>query len=219
MQKARRHPAKGAPTACKRTVSGSIALRCSRFFSPFPHGTGSLSVSQEYLALADGAAGFRQGFTGPALLRITLRLESPSCTRLSRSAAALSRAVPLAIQSTISRSFNPGRAVTPPVWALPLSLTTTRGISFDFFSCGYLDVSVPRVRSCTCRCRASSPTGSPIRKSPDLRLFAPSRGLSQLVTSFVASESQGIPRTLFFDFLVSRVRKIVKSILILLRYV
>ena len=169
--------------------------------------------------MADGAAGFRQGFTGPALLRITLRLESPSCTRLSRSAAALSRAVPLAIQSTMSRSFNPGRAVTPPVWALPLSLTTTRGISFDFFSCGYLDVSVPRVRSCTCRCRASSPTGSPIRKSPDLRLFAPSRGLSQLVTSFVASESQGIPRTLFFDFLVSRVRKIVKSILILLRYV
>ena len=121
-------------------------------------------------------------------------------------------------QST-SLSYNPAGAVTPAVWALPLSLTTTRGISFDFFSCGYLDVSVPRVRSCTCRCRASSPTGSPIRKSPDLRLFAPSRGLSQLVTSFVASESQGIPRTLFFDFLVSRVRKIVKSILILLRYV
>ena len=62
----------GAPTACKRTVSGSIALLCSRFFSPFPHGTGSLSVSQEYLALADGAAGFRQDFSGPALLRIPL---------------------------------------------------------------------------------------------------------------------------------------------------
>jgi hypothetical protein len=35
-------------------VSGSISLRYSRFFSPFPHGTGSLSVSQEYLALPDG---------------------------------------------------------------------------------------------------------------------------------------------------------------------
>jgi len=57
MQKARRHHAKGAaPTACKRMVSGSISLRYSRFFSPFPHGTSSLSVSQEYLALADGPA-------------------------------------------------------------------------------------------------------------------------------------------------------------------
>ena len=33
----------------------------------------------------------------------------------------------------------------PPVWPLPLSLATTRGISVDFSSSGYLDVSVPRV--------------------------------------------------------------------------
>ena len=31
------------------------------------------------------------------------------------------------------------------VWPLPLSLATTRGISVDFFSYGYLDVSVPHV--------------------------------------------------------------------------
>ena len=31
------------------------------------------------------------------------------------------------------------------VWALPLSLATTYGITFVFSSCGYLDVSVPRV--------------------------------------------------------------------------
>ena len=73
MQKARRHPITGTPTACKRMVSGTISLLCSRFFSPFPHGTGSLSVSQEYLALADGAAGFRQDFSGPVLLRILIR--------------------------------------------------------------------------------------------------------------------------------------------------
>ena len=57
-------------------VSGSLSLPYSGFFSPFPHGTGSLSVSQEYLALADGAARFRQGFTGPALLRILIALIS-----------------------------------------------------------------------------------------------------------------------------------------------
>ena len=38
------------------------------FFSPFPHGTGSLSVSTEYLALEDGPPSFRQGFPCPALL-------------------------------------------------------------------------------------------------------------------------------------------------------
>ena len=31
----------------------------------------------------------------------------------------------------------------------------------------------------------------------DLRVFAPPHGLSQLITSFVASESQGIPHTPF----------------------
>ena len=38
------------------------------FFSPFPHGTCSLSVDYEYLALEDGPPIFRQGFTCPALL-------------------------------------------------------------------------------------------------------------------------------------------------------
>ena len=73
MQKARRHTLKDAPTACRRTVSGTISLRYSRCFSPFPHGTGSLSVSCEYLALADGPAGFTQDFSCPALLRVPLR--------------------------------------------------------------------------------------------------------------------------------------------------
>jgi hypothetical protein len=74
MQKARRHShiAMKAPTACRRTVSGTISLPCLGCFSPFPYGTGSLSVSKEYLALPDGAGRFRQDFSGPALLRILL---------------------------------------------------------------------------------------------------------------------------------------------------
>jgi hypothetical protein len=54
-------------------VSGTISLPCSGYFSPFPHGTGSLSVSQEYLALPDGTGKFTQDFSGPALLRILAR--------------------------------------------------------------------------------------------------------------------------------------------------
>ena len=73
MQKARRHHAKGVtPTACRYTVSGTISLPYSGCFSPFPYGTGSLSVSEEYLALPDGAGRFRQDSSGPAVLRIPL---------------------------------------------------------------------------------------------------------------------------------------------------
>ena len=42
-------------------------------------------------------------------------------------------------------SFYPDGAVTSSVWALPRSLATTCGIIVIFSSCGYLDVSVPRV--------------------------------------------------------------------------
>ena len=57
-------------------VSGSLSLPSSGCFSPFPHGTGPLSVSREYLALPDGPGGFAQDFSCPALLRIPLALTS-----------------------------------------------------------------------------------------------------------------------------------------------
>lgn len=44
------------------------------FFSPFPHGTGSLSVGKEYLALEDGPPIFRQDITCPALLNASNEL-------------------------------------------------------------------------------------------------------------------------------------------------
>src|SRR5256885_7535212 len=61
------------PTACKRVVSGTISLPSQGFFSPFPHGTGSLSVASEYLGLPDGPGRFPQGFTCPAVLRSHLK--------------------------------------------------------------------------------------------------------------------------------------------------
>ena len=125
-------------------VSGSVSLRYSRFFSPFPHGTGSLSVSQEYLALADGPAKFRQGFTCPALLRIPLFIILVTHTGLSPSMADLSRSFRFRVHK-ISWSYNPNPAVTKLVWANPRSLATTYGITFVFFSSAYLDVSVQRV--------------------------------------------------------------------------
>ena len=96
MQKARRHPyIIQAPTACKRTGSGTISLLCSRCFSPFPHGTSSLSVLGEYLALADGPAKFTQDSSCPALLRILLSSLKLTCTGLSPSMIVLSRTIPI----------------------------------------------------------------------------------------------------------------------------
>ena len=137
MQKARRHPQKGAPTACGRMVSGTLSLLCKRCFSPFPHGTGSLSVSGECLALADGPAGFTQGSTCPALLRSTtgrgslrVRGSHPLRRRFPEASARL--------HAYLSRgSYNPATASTGAVWALPRSLATTGGITVVFSSCGY----------------------------------------------------------------------------------
>ena len=52
-------------------------------------------------------------------------------------------------ESTL-QSYNPNIAETVLVWAGPRSLATTKGITFVFSSYGYLDVSVPHVRSPLC---------------------------------------------------------------------
>ena len=108
------------------------------FFSPFPHGTGSLSVDYEYLALEDGPPIFRQDFTCPALLVVHLVLSY--CFRL--------QGYHLLWPHFPERSAN---NTNKEYKAHPISLATTLGISVDFFSCSYLDVSVRRVRfACLC---------------------------------------------------------------------
>ena len=117
MQKARRHPINRAPTACRRMVSGTISLPSSGCFSPFPHGTRTLSVSQEYLALPDGPGGFTQDYTCPALLRITLgplwlRVQDCHLLRCSFPAASARR------QSSTSCSYYPADALLHPRFGL-----------------------------------------------------------------------------------------------------
>ena len=106
-----------APTVCRRPVSGTVSLPLSGCFSPFPHGTGSLSVSKEYLAFEGGPPIFRQDFTCPALLNTCL---NASCTGLS----------------PISPSFPTG-STHVSTSAGPRSLATTNGVSVDFLSYGY----------------------------------------------------------------------------------
>jgi hypothetical protein len=59
------------PTACKHVVSGSFSLPAQGCFSPVPHGTRSLSVTEESLALEGGPPSFTPDYSGRALLRNT----------------------------------------------------------------------------------------------------------------------------------------------------
>ena len=88
-------------------------------FSPFPHGTCSLSVTREYLGLEGGPPMFRQDFTCPALLKDQTVFTR---TGLSPAMAGLSR---------------PFRLSQLDHWPAPRSLATTSGISVDVFSSRY----------------------------------------------------------------------------------
>ena len=106
----------------------------------------------------------------------------------------------LPIVNPISGPHNPGITVVMPVWANPRSLATTYGISIDFFSWGYLDVSVPPVRLMHLCIQHMMTEYNLCRVSPfgHLRIkacLAAPRSFSQLTTSFIASRRQGIHRT------------------------
>ena len=72
MQKARRHTVNVLRPLVGVRFQVLFSLPYLGFFSPFPHGTSSLSVFQEYLALPDGPGGFIQDYSCPALLRVLL---------------------------------------------------------------------------------------------------------------------------------------------------
>ena len=137
----------------------------------FPSWYCALSVIRSYLALEGGPPVFGQDFTCPALLSDGHRY--PSCYRPVTCCG-----------GAFHPASQPFRRMLP-VWAPPLSLTTTQGISVDFFSSGYLDVSVPRVRlrwtmysSRGYACAWVSPFGIAVVKDP-LRLVPHFRGLAR----------------------------------------
>ena len=84
--------------------------------------------------------------------------------------------------------------ITDSVWAIPISLAAIKGISIDFFSPFYSDVSfqrfrVPNNKIWNFRDPKGSLKGSPIRASSDQRSHAPTWGISQLDTPFIATQA------------------------------
>ncbi len=194
------------PTACRQMVSGSISLPSPGFFSPFPHGTGSLSVTREYLALEGGPSGFPPGFTCPVVLGYagqrdqcdfvyraftfcggsfqSLQL-SPDLVTLRGSPTSAPQPRTGFRQSGLGSSHFARRYSGNRVFFLFLEVLRC------FSSLGSLP---PPMYSVTDDWALPQP-GFPIRTSSDQSLLAAPRGLSQLATSFIASWRQGIHRS------------------------
>ena len=96
--------------------------------------------------------------------------------------------------TSIYRSYNPVHASMGGLGSSPFARHYWGN---NFFSSGYLDVSVPQVPFLKPMCsvrgyRWFATAGFPIRRSPDQRLYTASRGLSQCPTSFIGTWRQGI---------------------------
>ncbi len=191
------------PTACKRKVSGSLSLP-SR---------GSFHLSFTVLCAIGHWVVFSLGGWSP---RLPTRFHVP---RGTLDPAALSKASPTGLSpspdgfpKTVRLPFKVACAVHNPgmhasrFGLLPFRSPLLRESNFpkeifSFSSSGYLDVSVRRVplhTLCVGVWMHRFPcAGFPIQRSPDQRVFAPPRSLSQLITSFIGSQCQGIRLTLF----------------------
>ena len=223
LQKVRRHPfpdcsGHRASTAGRYTVSGTISLSSRLCFSPFPHGTRSLSVAKEYLALGGGPPGFRPGSTCQVVLGKSAQEGFLTPTGLSPSMAWLSshfgfvhlcqtcappqqgwRLPRPRLCNACGLSRTAGLGLAPPEGdAVPRSLAATRGVELFFPFLRILRcVNSPRCRHAWLARGAgllSSRRVAPFGNPRITVCLATSRGLSQLATSFVGSWRQGIHR-------------------------
>ena len=170
------------------------------FFSPFPHGTNlyrSPSSIQPYGVVPTHSyevsrASHYSGYCLPNLLLLQdfhlLWFAFPDDSFSSYQQ--ISQSVTLMLQAT-------------SVQALPISLATTLGIEFSFFSCRYMRCfsslrSLPIHYFTHVWISQFLPNlSSLIRISMGQRIFAPYHGFSQLITSFFGSWCLGILPTLF----------------------
>ena len=130
-----------------QVVSGSLSLPAQGCFSPVPHGTRSLSVTRESLALEGGPPSFTPDYSSRALLRNSTTYSSLSSpTGLSPSLAPRSKGLQLASRNASVGPTTP-RPQGPRFGLYPVRSPLLWASRLISLSTGYLDVSVPRVRS------------------------------------------------------------------------
>ena len=163
--------------------------------------------------MPDGPGGFTQDSSCPALLRIPLgfvSLRIPDCHRLRSNfpdGSAHEISCHIAVLQP-HRGRNLGGLGSSPVarhyWGNHCLFSLPTGTKMFQF---------PAFASIINGYRPFKPVGCPIRKSRDQRSFAPTPGLSQLITSFIASVSQGIRHAPLTTFANDRTIEVIRGLL------
>ena len=187
MQKARRHPSRGSDRLRARGFRSSFTPLSGVLFT-FPSRYLSTIGLPGVLSLGGWCRQIRTGFLRPRPTQVPARVGGRSgYGAVTRYGPPFQTGSPTLSSSTHCRPYNPARASTPAVWALPLSLAATRGVTVVFLSSAYLDVSVRRVRHPSKGLSSLPLDGLPhsdtrgssaVRASP--RLFAACRVLPRL---------------------------------------
>jgi hypothetical protein len=201
-------------------VSGTISLALQAFFSPFPHGTRSLSVTWKYLALEGGPPGFPRNSTCSAVLgkhtRESSQFRLPAYHRLWKGFPAPSATSSICNSLGVSHIPHGTSHDTVPATRARLALTRFRLFPFRspllgesrliFFPratemfhfarspplelCNPKTAFIPGLQGMT-------PAGFPHSGIHGSKPAAAPRGLSQLTTPFFGSRCLGIPHAPF----------------------
>jgi hypothetical protein len=151
--------------------------------------------------LAGGPARFTRDFTCPALLRIPVGFVNDSRTGLSPPAVQLSRCFRFADSLPRPGPTTPELPRQRRFGLIPFRSPLLRESLLFSFPAGTEMFQFPAFASRHGRDDAPlNAPGCPIRKPADRVVLANPRGLSQLITSFFAFQSLGIPRVPFSHF-------------------
>src|ERR1700722_16555004 len=137
LQKARRHP-----EGLRRLVGTRVQVLfhdpSPGCFSPFPHGTSSLSVTREYLGLGGGPPRFTRDFSGPVLLGISLG------SRVSAAYGAVTLCAGSFQNLRLPKRFLTSCRLSSSGWAVPLArsrnacwLSHVVGLAYSHFAHHY----------------------------------------------------------------------------------
>ena len=138
-------------------------------------------------SLAGWSRRFRAGFLVSRVTQDAAVPPDAAPTGLSPSMARLSSRSGSRLKCSVAVLQPPPCVATWRVWALPRSLATTGGIiSLFSLPAGTKMFQFPAFAPCLAWWPAFSRSGCPIRRSAHQRSFAPTRGFSQLITSFFA---------------------------------
>ena len=186
MQKARRHHSRGSDRLRAHGFRFSFTPLSAVLFT-FPSRYLCAIGLPGVLSLGGWCRRIRTGFLRPRPTQVPARVGADSAYgAVTRYGPPFQACSAIRSSSTRRRPYNPARASTPAVWASPLSLAATRGVTVVFLSSDYLDVSVRRVGNLirlTRLLRAGFPHSdirgsTAVRASP--RLFAACRALLRL---------------------------------------